>query len=127
MVEVASLEVDGEAVAVQACLLHGGSVSLYYSGYDPAWARYGVMTVLTKRLVQRAIDRGFTELDLLNGPSYDKLRWGGREVPLALGVLTNPRRASRARLLLERARGTLRLRTRIDGAFDHLGPIVVGP
>jgi CelD/BcsL family acetyltransferase involved in cellulose biosynthesis len=93
---VCLLEVDGKPVAAQICLLQGESITVYYSGYDPAWARYGVMMVLTRRCIERAIRLGYRELDLLLGMDQEKLRWGCEPRPVIDLTLGSPRLRSRA-------------------------------
>src|SRR5262245_53074608 len=48
------LKVNGEIVASQLCLAYKKRLYLYYSGFDPAWARHGVMMILTRRCIERA-------------------------------------------------------------------------
>lgn len=75
---VCQLMVDAQPVAVQMWLVQGRRMYRYYSGFDPEWARYGVMTVLTRRCIERAIDNGITAVDFLldNSQSLEKQRWG---------------------------------------------------
>jgi CelD/BcsL family acetyltransferase involved in cellulose biosynthesis len=101
---VGLLEVDGEVLAAQACLVHRERLYLYYSGFDPAWARYGVMTVLTRRCIERAIAQGCRELDLLLGLDQEKQRWGAEPRPVASLALASGRLRSRAALALYGAR-----------------------
>jgi CelD/BcsL family acetyltransferase involved in cellulose biosynthesis len=90
------LRIDGQAVAAQLCLAHQGRLYLYYSGFDPAWARHGVMMVLTRRCIERAIALGFRELDLLLGPDQEKQRWGATPAPVFNLALASSRARSRA-------------------------------
>jgi len=89
------LYVDGKPVAAQICLLHAGRLYFYYSGYDPAWARYGVMVVLNRRCIERAIALGCRELDMLLTTHPMKTRWGCEPRPLADLTLASPRLRSR--------------------------------
>ncbi|HEV8309866.1 MAG TPA: GNAT family N-acetyltransferase [Methylomirabilota bacterium] len=100
----AMLDVDGQTVAAQLCLVHAGRFYTYYSGYDPDWARYGVMTVLTRRCIERAIAHGCRELDLLLGMDQEKLRWGGEPRPVVNLVLASRRWRSRMVFHLHGAR-----------------------
>jgi CelD/BcsL family acetyltransferase involved in cellulose biosynthesis len=102
--ELALLEVDGQPVAAQVCLAEGGRFSPYYSGYDPVWARYGVMMVLTRCCIEWGIERGYHQLDLLCGATHEKLRWAGKPAPLISILLTGPRARSRASRLAYHAR-----------------------
>jgi CelD/BcsL family acetyltransferase involved in cellulose biosynthesis len=96
--ELAVLEVDGVRVAAQLCLRQGTRFSPYYSGYDPAWAHHGVMTVLTRYCIELAIERGCQDLDMLCGATHEKLRWGGKPVPLVSAVVVGRRLGSRAKV-----------------------------
>ena len=101
------LKVDGEIVASQLCLAYKKRLYLYYSGFDPAWARHGVMMILTRRCIERAIDRGYRELDLLLGPDQEKQRWGAMPGPVFNLALASHRMRSRAAFHLYRARNAL--------------------
>ncbi len=72
----AVLEIDGTPVAVQLCLEYSGTLYRFHSGYDPAWAWYGIMSVLFAACIKDAIARGCTELYLLLGADQEKVRWG---------------------------------------------------
>jgi CelD/BcsL family acetyltransferase involved in cellulose biosynthesis len=89
------LEVDGRPVAAQLCFVYGNQICMYYSGFDPAWSRYGVMTVLTRRCIERAIRHGYQALDLLVGMDHDKLRWGGQPRPVVNMAFANRQLRSR--------------------------------
>jgi CelD/BcsL family acetyltransferase involved in cellulose biosynthesis len=101
------LKVDGEIVASQLCLAYKKRLYLYYSGYDPAWARHGVMMILTRRCIERAIARGYRELDLLLGQDQEKQRWGATPGLVSNVALASHRMRSRAAFHLYRARHTL--------------------
>lgn len=98
------LRVDGQTVAAQLCLVHKGRLYLHYSGFDPAWARYGVMTILSRRCIEWGIGQGCRELDLLLGLDQDKLRWGAEPRPVTNLTLASPRLRSRLALRLYLAR-----------------------
>jgi CelD/BcsL family acetyltransferase involved in cellulose biosynthesis len=101
------LRVNGEIVASQLCLAYKKRLYLYYSGFDPAWARHGVMMILTRRCIERAIERGYRELDLLLGPDQEKQRWGATPGPVFNLALASHRMRSRAAFHLYRARNAL--------------------
>jgi CelD/BcsL family acetyltransferase involved in cellulose biosynthesis len=54
----------------------GGSLYLYYSGYDPAWGKYSVMTTVMAEAIRYAIAEGFAEVNLSTGNDVSKTRWG---------------------------------------------------
>jgi len=81
---VALLAVDGRDVAAQLVFEHAGTLSLYYSGVDPAWLPYGVGFQLTAACLRDAMERGIRRLDWLHGSAgHWKQRWGttGEPVP----------------------------------------------
>jgi CelD/BcsL family acetyltransferase involved in cellulose biosynthesis len=111
-------------VASQLCLAYQGRLYLYYSGFDPAWARHGVMMVLTRRCIERAIAHGYRELDLLLGLDQEKQRWGAAPSPVFNLALSNPRLRSRTAFHLYRARrATDTWMTRRPGARSTTGQL----
>jgi CelD/BcsL family acetyltransferase involved in cellulose biosynthesis len=108
------LHVDGLPVAAQLCLIDRRQLYLYYSGFDPAWARYGVMTVLTRRCLEWGIEQGCLEVDMMIGSEYDKRRWGLHTEPVVNLVLANRRARSRMALAgLQIGRDALQLVRRL--------------
>ncbi len=80
---VALLAVNGRDVAAQLIFEHAGTLSLYYSGVDPAWLPYGVGFQLTAACLRSPIERGAHRLDWLHGSGgYWKQRWGTSEAPV---------------------------------------------
>lgn len=80
---VALLAVDGRDVAAQLVFEHTGTLSLYYSGVDPAWLPYGVGFQLTAACLRDAMERGIRRLDWLHGSAgHWKQRWGTTEEPV---------------------------------------------
>jgi hypothetical protein len=53
---------------------------LYYSGFDPAWARYSVMTTATAEGFRYAIAQGLKSANLSLTGEQSKLRWRPRRV-----------------------------------------------
>jgi CelD/BcsL family acetyltransferase involved in cellulose biosynthesis len=98
------LEVDGVPVAIQLCFVHRGTLYPYYSGYDPAWAQYGVMMNLFRRCIERGIQHGCTRLDMMLGMDQEKLRWGGAPRPVIDISLAAPHPRSQAAFAILRAR-----------------------
>ena len=87
MAAVAFLEVDGVPVAAQSVLECQGTLTLYYSGFDPQWHRYSPITILHVALFQDAIARGLTRIDFLPHAEPWKTRWG-TEAEFIFGELT---------------------------------------
>jgi CelD/BcsL family acetyltransferase involved in cellulose biosynthesis len=74
------LNMGSQIVAMRIGIAAGDSLYLYYSGYDPAWARYGVMTTTVAEALKYAIAHGFKTVNLSPTREVSKTRWGPREV-----------------------------------------------
>ena len=73
----------------------GDSLYLYYSGYDPLWARYSVMTTTVAEAIKYAIACGLKTVNLSPGREVSKMRWGPRQVDCASAFEANTRLRSR--------------------------------
>ena len=69
------LTLNGERVAVSYCFNYAKKLYWYLSGFDPAFSRYGVGSVLTAHLIENSIDDGLHEVDFLSGSEPYKERW----------------------------------------------------
>jgi CelD/BcsL family acetyltransferase involved in cellulose biosynthesis len=58
----------------------GDSLYLYYSGYDPEWSRYSVMTTTVAEAIKYAIAHRLKTVNLSSGNDVSKTRWGPREL-----------------------------------------------
>jgi CelD/BcsL family acetyltransferase involved in cellulose biosynthesis len=74
------LQIDDTVVAVRLAFEMADTLYLYYSGWDPAYARYSVMTTLVAEAIQDAIRRGMRFAHLSTGKDGSKTRWGTDEV-----------------------------------------------
>lgn len=81
-VRVFQLKIGTEIVASRVGFAIGDSIYLYYSGFDPAWARYSVMTTTLAEVIRYAIGQGFKTVNLSLTPEQSKLRWNPRLVGL---------------------------------------------
>ena len=79
-VRVFQLRIGTEIVASRIGFVVGDSVYLYYSGFDPAWARYSVMTTTVAEAFKYAIAHGLTTVNLSLTGEQSKLRWRPRLV-----------------------------------------------
>jgi CelD/BcsL family acetyltransferase involved in cellulose biosynthesis len=79
-VRVFQLKIGREIVASRIGFVTGGGLYLYYSGFDPAWARYSVMTTTLAEALRYAIASGLTSANLSPNPEQSKLRWRPRRV-----------------------------------------------
>ncbi|WFU79151.1 GNAT family N-acetyltransferase [Bradyrhizobium sp. CIAT3101] len=75
LVRIFELEVSGEIVASRIAFGLGRDIYLYFSGFEPSWKKYGVMTTLVVEIIKWAIERGFNTLNLSTGRDQSKLRW----------------------------------------------------
>lgn len=80
------LHVGGEVVAARVAFVLGDTLYLYYSGYDPRWRRYSVMTTTVEGAIRHAIAGGLRRLHLSTGCDASKTRWGPEETSLSQGV-----------------------------------------
>jgi CelD/BcsL family acetyltransferase involved in cellulose biosynthesis len=78
---VFELEIDGHVVASRIGFAVGDSLYLYYSGFDPAWSKFSVMTTTVAEAIKYAIALGLKTVNLSPGNDVSKTRWGPREVP----------------------------------------------
>jgi CelD/BcsL family acetyltransferase involved in cellulose biosynthesis len=69
------LRIGGEVVAARVGFVVGRTLYLYYSGFDPRWARYGVMTTVVAEAIKYAIAEGLTAVNLSRGTDISKTRW----------------------------------------------------
>jgi hypothetical protein len=74
------LEINGRIVASRLAFLLGSDLYMYYSGYDPAWRKYGVMTLLVAEMIKWAMAHRLRRVNLSTGKDESKLRWKPREI-----------------------------------------------
>ena len=84
------LVVDGVPVATRIGFAFGREIYLYYSGFDPAWAKLNVMTTLMAETMKWAIGQGFRILNLSTGTDRSKTRWRPDSVVSWSGTLVSP-------------------------------------
>jgi Acetyltransferase (GNAT) domain len=58
----------------------GDGLYLYYSGFDPEWSRYGVMTTTVAEAIKYAIAHGLKTVNLSTHKDVSKSRWSPRQV-----------------------------------------------
>jgi CelD/BcsL family acetyltransferase involved in cellulose biosynthesis len=69
------LQIRGKVVAIRLGFALGDTLYLYYSGYDPGWRRYSVMTTVVANAIQHAILEGRHFVHLSTGTDVSKTRW----------------------------------------------------
>ena len=79
-VRIFQLQIGSEVVAARIGFVVGDSLYLYYSGFDPAWARYAVMTTTVAEAFKYAIANRLRTVNLSPNGDQSKLRWRPRVV-----------------------------------------------
>lgn len=75
MVRIFQLRIAGKVVASRVGFALGDTLYLYFSGYDPAWAQYSVMTTTVAEAIRYALAQGFAQVNLSFGTDISKTRW----------------------------------------------------
>jgi len=109
------LRVNGDMVSMLYGMTYRGVLNLYQSGFDPAWSRHGVGTMLRSYMIQDAIRRGLREFDFLKGEYGYKDRWTNAERRTVTVVVNNAN--ARGRLEYVQRNVTARLK---QAARDYL-------
>lgn len=74
-IRVFTMDIDGKTVAARIGFVENDALYLYYSGYDPAFARYSVMTRVVAEAIKYAIALGLGSVNLSPGIDVSKTRW----------------------------------------------------
>jgi CelD/BcsL family acetyltransferase involved in cellulose biosynthesis len=75
---------DGAVVATEVDLLVGGRLSFYQAGRRTDHDLRGSGSVLRARIIERAIEQGCTEFDLLRGDEPYKTEWASASRPVVM-------------------------------------------
>lgn len=84
------LRVGGNVVALRIGFVVGPKLYLYYSGYEPEFGKYSVMTTTVAEAIKYAIGEGFTHVHLSPGNDVSKTRWRPTETLLAELSMASP-------------------------------------
>jgi CelD/BcsL family acetyltransferase involved in cellulose biosynthesis len=84
---VFQLRIGSETVASRIGFVVGDSVYMYYSGFDPAWARYSVMTTTVNEAFKYAIANGLRSVNLSLTCEQSKIRWRPRLVQFRTAIV----------------------------------------
>jgi CelD/BcsL family acetyltransferase involved in cellulose biosynthesis len=104
-VRLFELKVNSQIVAIRIGFVVRDSLYLYYSGFDPAWARYSVMTTTMAEAIKYAIAQGIKTVNLSPTKDIAKTRWGPRQIDYRSAYQVSGRLRSRlARWAYLRAR-----------------------
>jgi CelD/BcsL family acetyltransferase involved in cellulose biosynthesis len=92
---VFQLRVGSALVASRVGFLLDDELYLYFSGFDPAWARYSVMTTTVAEAIKWAIQQKLRAVNLSPGTDVSKTRWDPSCVTTCSGILVSPRARAR--------------------------------
>jgi len=95
-VRIFQLRIAGAIVASRVGFLTRDSVYLYYSGFDPAWGRYSVMTTTLAEALKYSIADGIKTANLSLYTERSKLRWRPRRVEFRSALISREPLRSRA-------------------------------
>ena len=90
-----ALKIGGETVAMRIGFVVGDNLYLYYSGFDPKWWDFSVMTTTMAEAIKYAIGRGLRTVNLSPTQNVTKSRWGPRQVDYGSAYQTRARLRSR--------------------------------
>ncbi len=94
-VRVFQLSIAGQIVSSRLGFVLADTLYLYYSGFDPAWARYSVMNTTTAEALKYSIANGIKTVNLSLHRERSKLRWRPRQVEIHSAIVTRERPRSR--------------------------------
>jgi CelD/BcsL family acetyltransferase involved in cellulose biosynthesis len=87
-----SLKIGDRTAAMRVGFVLGDSLYLYYSGYDPDFAKYSVMTTAVAEAIKYAIDQRFVTVNLSTGNDVSKTRWSPDEFVFRQASIVSPSR-----------------------------------
>lgn len=73
------LWIEDQCVAMRIGFKTSQELYLYYTGYEPEWSHYSVMTTLVSEMLQWAIREGVQSVNLSVGSDVSKTRWSPSE------------------------------------------------
>ena len=94
-VRVFQLSIAGQIVSSRMGFVLGNTLYLYYSGFDPAWARYSVMNTTTAEALRYAIANGIKTVNLSLHRERSKMRWRPRQEDIYSALVNHERLSSR--------------------------------
>jgi CelD/BcsL family acetyltransferase involved in cellulose biosynthesis len=89
------------AVASRLAFVLGDQLYVYYSGGDPAWAKYSITTTLMAEIIKWAIQHNFKLVNLSVGKDMSKVRWKPEELLFQNAVQVAPTLRGRAAFRVE--------------------------
>jgi len=111
-VRIFGLRIAGRFVAMRIGFIVDDTMYLYYSGFDPAWSKYSVMTTVVAESIKWAIASGLRTINLSTGNDISKTRWRPTEISYREAIQISPSiRAHAAHALYQSVRAAA-------GVFD---------
>ncbi len=98
------LDLNGRPAAIRYGFLYRNKVYGYQTGFDPEFAREGVMQLLTSRSIEAGFAAGYSEIDLLAGEYRHKTRLANSVRRLFTFTVFNDTAAGRVAAMANRAR-----------------------
>lgn len=89
-VRIFQLVIGNEVVASRLGFVLGSELYLYFSGYDPEYSKYSVMTTTVWEIFQYALENGLSTVNLSPGRDVSKTRWRPHELDLKSAVTVSP-------------------------------------
>jgi CelD/BcsL family acetyltransferase involved in cellulose biosynthesis len=90
VVRIFELAIGQELVASRIGFAVGNSLYLYYSGFDPRWSKYSVMTTTLVEAIKYAIAQGYSTVNFSPGKDVSKTRWDPREIQFPQATQLSP-------------------------------------
>jgi CelD/BcsL family acetyltransferase involved in cellulose biosynthesis len=87
-----TLKIGDKVAAVRVGFVLGDSLYLYYSGYDPEFGKYSVMTTAVAEAIQWATLQRFATVNLSTGNDVSKTRWNPTEIVFRQASIVSPSR-----------------------------------
>ncbi len=94
-VRVFQLSIAGQTVSSRLGFVLFDTLYLYYSGFDPAWARYSVMNTTSAEALKYSIANGIKTVNLSLHRERSKLRWRPRRIEIHSALVNHDRLSSR--------------------------------
>jgi CelD/BcsL family acetyltransferase involved in cellulose biosynthesis len=73
--QLSCLELNGEIAGILYDYRYGNKIYYYQGGFDPSLYKYSLGLVLRAYVIERAIENGIKEIDLLKGDYNHKYMW----------------------------------------------------
>lgn len=118
LTRVFTLFIAGKPVASRVAFVVGDSLYLYFSGFDPTYGKYSIMTTTVAEAIKYAIAHGFKTVNLSSGTDTSKSRWGARILEFSEEIQVRERTRSKL------AYSLYRIAREPDTAPPWLSPVI---